>query len=420
MNCKGCDSEQYRPSHNTKGSKLNDNRVVSGMRPTGRLHLGHYHGALKNWAELQHQYECFFFVADWHALTTGYQYSSSFEQNTYDMLVDWFAAGISPSACTVFLQSKVPEQTVLHVLLSMITPLSWLERVPTYKDTIKRLNDRNLATYGFLGYPVLQSADILMYRGTQVPVGADQVAHVELTREIARSFNFAFGRGEDWETEAQKAIQRLPKKLRQQYLTVRKQFTQHGNSQGLSKISEQLKNEHYLTEDELERLTGFLEDGGRSILPEPQVLLTTNATLPGLDGEKMSKSYNNTIFLREEEGMIEKKVRTMKTDPARMRRTDPGDPDKCPVFSLHKVYSEKDTCEWASNGCKSASIGCLDCKGPLIDALAMEQKQFQERAQPYLDDREVILHVIQEGSERARTVAKETLDDVKSAVGLSF
>lgn len=399
---------------------MNEERVVSGMRPTGRLHLGHYHGALKNWANLQHEFECFFFVADWHALTTNYQSAEPIEQDTYDMLIDWFASGVSPSSSTVFVQSKVPEHAELHVLLSMITPLSWLERVPTYKDTIKKLQDRDLNTYGFLGYPVLQAADILMYRGGRVPVGADQVAHVELTREIARSFNFTFGRGQQWESVAQKAIELLPKKLRQQYRSVQRKFVEAGNSEGIERIRAQLFEQHYLTEDERERLLGYLEGIGRVLLPEPEVLLTETATLPGLDGEKMSKSYNNTIYLREEPKHLEQKVRTMQTDPARVRRNDPGNPDKCPTYSLHKIYSSADTLKWVTQGCMSAGIGCLDCKGPLIDSLQKEQQVFKSRAEPYLEDTQLIRHVIQEGSENARTVAKETLEDMKSAIGLNY
>ena len=399
---------------------MNEDRVVSGMRPTGRLHLGHYHGALKNWANLQHEFECFFFVADWHALTTNYHSTEFIEQSTYDMLVDWFASGVSPSSATVFVQSKVPEHAELHVLLSMITPLSWLERVPNYKDTIKKLQDRDLNTFGFLGYPVLQAADILMYRGGRVPVGADQAAHVELTREIARTFNFTFGRGHRWESLARKAVERLPKKLRQQYRTVQRKFVEAGNSEGIERIRAQLFEQHYLTEDERERLLGYLEGVGRVLLPEPEVLLTDTATLPGLDGEKMSKSYNNTIYLREDPKQLEQKIRTMQTDPARVRRNDPGDPDKCPTFSLHRVYSTTDTLDWVTQGCTSASIGCVDCKGPLIDALHQEQQLFRSRAEPYLEDSQLIRHVIQEGSENARTVAKETLEDIRSAIGLNY
>lgn len=395
-------------------------RVVSGMRPTGRLHLGHYHGVLKNWVELQHQKECFFFVADWHALTTNYENSEQIEQYTYDMVVDWLASGLSPQSTTIFVQSMVPEHAELHVLLSMVTPISWLERVPSYKDTIKKLNDRDLNTYGFLGYPLLQAADILLYRGGQVPVGSDQVAHVELTREIARSFNYAFGREHQWEELAERALERLPKTFRRQYQQVRKEFIERGVVDGVDRVREQLKERHNLTEVEYDRLSGFLEGSGRMILPEPQALLTDRPALPGLDGEKMSKSYHNVIYLREDEGQVEKKVRTMQTDPARVRRKDPGVPSKCPVYALHKVYSTDDTKSWVETGCRSASIGCIDCKGPLIDAINREQQVFQQRADRYIEEPEVIKHLLQEGSETARTVAKETLDDVRTAVGLGY
>lgn len=397
---------------------MKHNRVVSGMRPTGRLHLGHYHGVIKNWIELQHRWDCFFFVADWHALTTDYQISEPIHEYTREMIIDWLASGLSPQSCTMFVQSRVPEHAELHVLLSMVTPLSWLERVPSYKDMIKKLNDRDLNTYGFLGYPLLQAADILLYQADTVPVGADQVAHVELTREIARTFNFTFGRGDDWENLALRALSRLPKKLKQQYIETRTKFIEKGLSDNIARLREQLKDQHYLTEDESERLLGYLEGVGRMILSEPQALLTDKPALPGLDGEKMSKSYNNVIYLREEAGQVEKKIRKMQTDPARVRRSDPGDPNKCPVFALHKVYSESATLDWVNSGCRSANIGCLECKGPLIDDINEEQNQFKKRAAPYIEEPTVISHIINEGSEAARVAAKETLGEVRSAIGI--
>lgn len=390
------------------------------MRPTGRLHIGHYHGALKNWAQLQHQYECFFFVADWHALTTSYDETETIEQNTYEMLIDWFASGVSPSSSTVFIQSKVPEHAELFVLLSMVTPLPWLERVPTYKDTIRRLNDKNLNTFGFLGYPVLQAADILMYRGGKVPVGADQEAHVEVTRDIARAFNWNFGRDDEWKLLAQRALGRIPKKIARQYEKWRKQYVEKGVDEKLEAARALVLEQSHLSHDEQERLVGYLEDGGRIILPEPQVLLTDTPKVPGLNGEKMSKSYNNAVLMREEPDSLEPKIRTMQTDPARVRRSDPGDPNKCPVYDLHKIYSNDDTLKWVADGCKSAGIGCIDCKGPLIDSLKAEQVQFNERATPYVEDRNLIRNIIEKGSEKARVVAKETLEDVRSAVGVSF
>ncbi|MCY4143934.1 MAG: tryptophan--tRNA ligase [Gammaproteobacteria bacterium] len=397
-----------------------ENRVVSGMRPTGRVHLAHYHGALKNWAKLQHEYECFFFVADWHALTTAYSETENIEQNTYDMLIDWFASGVSPSASTVFVQSRVPEHAELHVLLSMVTPLPWLERVPTYKDTITRLNDKNLNTFGFLGYPLLQAADILMYKGTKVPVGADQVAHVELTRDIARAFNRNYGRDAEWLDLAKRALGKVPKKIAKQYAEWRKQYTEQGVSERLEAARALIYDQTHLSVDEMDRLVGYLEDGGRRILPEPEVLLTDTPLVPGLDGEKMSKSYNNTVLLREEPSVLEKKIQTMQTDPARVRRRDPGDPRKCPVYSLHKIYSETATVNWVDDGCRSASIGCLDCKSPLIDSLKKEQDGFHERAAPFIEDRSLVHNVIEKGSEKARVIARETLDDVRSAIGISY
>jgi len=388
------------------------------MRPTGRLHLGHYHGVLKNWIELQHRWDCFFFVADWHALTTDYQNSELIAEYTREMIIDWLASGLSPQSCTMFVQSRVPEHAELHVLLSMVTPLSWLERVPSYKDTIKKLNDRDLNTYGFLGYPLLQAADILLYQADTVPVGADQVAHVELTREIARTFNFAFGRGDDWEDLAFRALSRLPKKLKQKYIEARTQFIEQGLTDNIARLQEQLKDQHYLTEDEIERLLGYLEGVGRMILSEPQAMLTDKPALPGLDGEKMSKSYNNVIYLREESGQVEHKIRKMQTDPARVRRSDPGDPKKCPVYALHKVYSDSATLDWVNAGCRSARIGCLECKGPLIDSIDKEQVQFKERAAQYVEEPTVISHIISEGSEAARVAAKETLGEVRSAIGI--
>ncbi len=339
-------------------SVLSGQRVLSGMRPTGRLHLGHYHGVIKNWIKLQHQYECFFFAADWHALTTHYDDVSVIERSVWDMVIDWLAAGLNPQACTVFLQSRVPEHAELTILLSMITPLGWLERVPTYKDQIEALKEKDLATYGFLGYPLMQSADILVYKAGLVPVGEDQVSHIELTREVARRFNYLYGKQPD----------------------------------GDSKV----------------------------ILPEPKVLLTPAAKMPGLDGQKMSKSYNNTITLREAPEDVEKKIRTMPTDPARVRRTDAGDPSKCPVYQLHTVYSDEDCKTWVREGCTSAGIGCIDCKKPIIDAVKKELQPIQERAKEYAANGNLIRSIVDEGCERARNQARQTLKDVREAMGLEY
>ena len=300
------------------------------MRPTGRLHLGHYHGVLKNWIRLQHEYECFFFVADWHALTTHYEAPYDIEQYTFDTVVDWLAAGVSPGSATVFVQSKVPEHAELHLLLSMITPVSWLERVPSYKDQQTKLSNRDLSTYGFLGYPVLMSSDVLIYRAGNVPVGADQVAHVEVTREIARRFNHIYGREPQFEQHAEAAVKKMGKKGGRLYSELRKAYLTSGDVGALQKARALLAEQQNLSIGDRERLFGYLEGGGRIILPEPRVLLTNHSTVPGLDGEKMSKSYENTIRLREEPGVIEQKIKTMKTDPARVRRSDPGTPESAP------------------------------------------------------------------------------------------
>jgi tryptophanyl-tRNA synthetase len=395
-------------------------RVLSGMRPTGKLHLGHYHGVLKNWVKLQHEYECFFFVADWHALTTHYDDPSVMERSVWDMVVDWLAAGINPGSATLFLQSKVPEHAELHLLLSMITPLGWLERVPTYKDQQEKLKEKDLATYGFLGYPLLQSADILLYRAGMVPVGADQVAHVEITREIARRFNYVFGREPGFEENAEAAVKKMGKKAAKLYTTLRKRYTEGGDGEALATAQALLKEQQNITLGDKERLMGYLEGGGKVILPEPQALLTPESKMPGLDGAKMSKSYGNTISIREEPAEVERKIRTMRTDPARVRRDDPGNPENCPVWQLHEVYSDYEVKDWAQKGCRSAGIGCLDCKGPIIDSIKAELEPIQERAKQYESNPDLVKSIIQDGSEKAREAARDTMEDVRHAMGLAY
>ncbi len=389
------------------------------MRPTGRLHLGHYHGALKNWARLQHEYECYFFVADWHALTTDYEHAQNIEQYTLDTVVDWLAAGVNPGAATLFVQSKVLEHSELHLLLSMITPLSWLERVPSYKDQQAKLKDRDLATYGFLGYPLLQAADILVYRAGRVPVGGDQVAHVELTREVARRFNHIYGREPGFEEQAEAAVAKMGKKAARLYRDLRRRYLEQGDAEALERARALLAEQPNLSIGDQERLYGYLEGGGRIILPEPQALLTEQPKVPGLDGEKMSKSYHNTITLREEPDAVNEKIRTMKTDPARVRRNDPGNPDVCPVFDLHRIYSGEEVRAWAAEGCRTAGIGCLDCKKPLIDAINAELAVMRERARQFEQDPDLVQSILLEGAEKARDAARETLEDVRAAIGIS-
>ena len=388
------------------------------MRPTGQLHLGNYHGALRNWIELQYQYECYFFVADWHALTTGYENTSELQFSIREMLIDWLAAGVNPGVATIFVQSQVPEHAELHLLLSMITPLGWLERVPTYKDQQEQLKEKDLATYGFLGYPLLQSADILLYRPSFVPVGEDQVAHVEITREIARRFNYLYGREPDFDQKAEKAVKELGGRNATSYRQLRKQFQESGDAQALERARALVNSNTRITVADRERLLGYLEGSNVSILPEPQVLLTATPKVPGLDGRKMSKSYANTIGLREDPDAVARKLKTMQTDPARVRRTDPGDPEKCPVFDLHRIYSDEATRNWAASGCRSAGIGCLECKKPLIDKVVTEVTAMRERAREFQDNPELVNNLIAEGSEKARETARETLDEVRRAMHL--
>jgi tryptophanyl-tRNA synthetase len=395
-------------------------RVLSGMRPTGALHLGNYHGALKNWVRLQHEYECLFFIADWHALTTHYETRESIEADTFEMLVDWLAAGLDPAHATIFIQSKVPEHAELTILLGMITPLGWLERVPTFKEQQANLGDRDLSTYGFLGYPLMQGADILIYRANMVPVGEDQVSHVEFTREVARRFNHIYGREPGFEAKAQAAVKKLGSRRGKLYGELRTRYREQGDAEALEAAQAMLNEVQNLTVGDRERLFGYLEGTGKMILTEPEALLTPESRMPGLDGRKMSKSYNNTIGLREDPESVTKKIRTMPTDPARVRRTDPGDPEKCPVWQLHLVYSNEDTKDWVQKGCRSAGIGCLECKQPVIDAVLAEQKPIIERAQPYLEDPTLVRNIVADGCERARRLAQDTLRDVREAMGLTF
>jgi tryptophanyl-tRNA synthetase len=395
-------------------------RVVSGMRPTGLMHLGHYHGALKNWIRMQSELPCLFFVADWHALTTHYDDPTIIEKSTWDMVIDWLAAGIDPAQATIFIQSKVPEHAELHLLLSMATPLGWLERVPTYKDQIENLANRDLATYGFLGYPLLQAADVLIYRATQVPVGEDQVPHIEMMREIARRFNHLYGKEPGFEQKALEAVKKLGSKRARLYAELRTAYQQDGDAAALEQAQAMLDEAGSLSNIDRERLFGYLEGSRKIILVEPQVKLTEASRLPGLDGRKMSKSYGNSISLREDPASVTKKIRTMPTDPARVRRSDAGDPLKCPVWQLHEVYSDPNTKDWVMKGCTSAGIGCLECKQPVVEAVLAEQEPMHERAQQYIDDPSLVRAIVADGCEKARKLAQETMRDVREVMGLSY
>jgi len=395
-------------------------RVLSGMRPTGRMHIGHYHGALKNWVRLQEEYECLYFAADWHALTTHYETPERIEDSVWEMFIDWLAVGINPSRATIFIQSRVIEHAELTLLLGMIAPVGWLERVPTYKDQQEKLSDRDLTTFGFLGYPVMQAADILIYRANMVPVGEDQVSHLELVRELARRFNHIYGREPGFEDKAKAAIKKLGTRRAKRYDQLRTAFQEQGDDAALQAARAMLDEAQNLALGDRERLFGYLEGSRRVILPEPKPLLTETPRVPGLDGAKMSKSYDNAIFLREDPASVTKKIRTMQTDPARVRRSDPGNPANCPVWPLHQIYSDQATRDWVQKGCTTAGIGCLECKQPVIDAVIREQQPILERAQKYLDDPSLVRAIVADGCERARKLAEETMKDVREAMGLGY
>jgi len=401
-------------------SATSDRRILSGMRPTGMLHLGHYHGVLKNWLTLQHEYDCFFFVADWHALTTEYGAPEIIADSAYEMVVDWLAVGINPGEATLFVQSRIPEHAELCLLLSMMTPLGWLERVPTYKDQQEKLAEKDLSTYGFLGYPLLQAADILIYKAGQVPVGDDQVPHVELAREVARRFNHLYGREPGFQDKAEAAARKMGKKAAKLYFDLRKRYQEKGDAEALATARAFLESQHNIALSDRERLLGHLEGTGRTILPEPEALLAPEARMPGLNGEKMSKSYGNTIGLREAPESITQKLRTMPTDPARVRRQDPGEPEKCPVWKFHQVYSSVEVQSWVQVGCRGAGIGCLDCKQPVIDAVLAELAPIRERALDLERDTDAVRAIIADGCDVARDVARETMDEVREAMGLVY
>ena len=398
---------------------MGKDRVLSGIRPTGLMHIGHFHGALKNWVALQAQHECFYFVADWHALTSHYDDPRVIERSTFDMVTDWLAAGLDPQQATIFLQSQVPQHAELTVLLGMITPLGWLERVPTYKEQQENLKEKDLTTYGFLGYPLMQAADILVYRAQHVPVGEDQVSHLEITREIARRFNHIYGREPGFEANAAAAVKKLGGKTGKRYEALRTSYQQDGVAEAVDEAKALLAAAGSLSAAERERLEAWITGARRTILPEPHALLTPTSKIIGLDGRKMSKSYGNAIDLREPPASVEKKVRRMPTDPARVHRHDPGNPERCPVWTLHQVYSSEKTREWVWQGCTSAGIGCLECKQPLIDAINAELAPMQARIAEIEAKPGYVHDVLASGCARARQVAEDTMRDVREAMGLA-
>ena len=397
-----------------------ETRVLSGMRPTGALHLGHYHGVLKNWVKLQAEHPCLFFVADWHALTTDYEKPGALQDVGVDMVIDWLAAGVDPNQATLFVQSLVPEHAELHLLLSMMTPLGWLERVPTYKDQQEKLADKDLTTYGFLGYPLLQAADIMIYRAKYVPVGEDQVPHIEFTRELARRFNHLYGREAGYEDKAKAAVKKMGSKKARLFNELRTKFLENGDAEELKRAQALLDEQQNMPRGDRERLYGWLEGGGRKILVEAEALLTEASKLAGLDGQKMSKSYGNAIALREEPESVVKKIRTMPTDPARVKRNDPGTPEKCPVWAMHLVYSDDERKKWVRKGCTTAGIGCLECKQPVIESVLAELAPIRERAQAYVEDPTLVKKILADGCDKARALATETMREVRESMGLSY
>lgn len=393
-------------------------RILSGMRPTGRLHLGHYHGVLENWVNLQHDYDCYFFAADWHALTTHYEDPRGLANFTLEMMIDWIAAGLDPEKATLFVQSDMPEHAELHVLLSMGTPLSWLERVPTYKDQQEKLKDKDLATYGFLGYPLLQAADILLYAPQAVPVGADQIAHVELTREVARRFNHLYGREFDAATKREQSLAKIGKKHKKNYLNLVKRYQEQGDTTAYVEAQAFIAALNNITDEEKVRLLAGIDNAGRSILTEPEALLTKTSRMVGLDGQKMSKSYGNAISLRDTPDEVNEKVKRMPTDPARIRLTDAGNPNNCPVWQFHELYSPDDTKAWVVDGCTNAKIGCIDCKKPVADSVNTLLAPMQVRASELAANPTKLDAILRHGAEKARETARETLHEVRSAMGL--
>ncbi len=390
------------------------------MRPTGALHLGHYHGALKNWVRLQSEMECFYFVADWHALTTHYENPDVIEASVYEMVIDWLATGINPEQCTLFLQSRLPEHAELFTLLAMGTPISWLERVPTYKDQQQQLKDKDLSTYGFLGYPLLQAADILIYKAHYVPVGEDQSSHVELTREAARRFNDLYGRRKTDDLKIAALLDTLPKEDARYIKSMAKKRTEQGDETVLAKLPGFLAKFEGMSLDEKALLTSLVSGKGKAVLVEPDVLLTTASKLPGLDGRKMSKSYGNAIGIREDAASITKKVREMPTDPARVKLTDKGDPAKCPVWQFHLIYSDEARKTWVTEGCTTAGIGCIECKKTISDAILREQQPMLERAMPYVANPKRVREIVDLGCRRAQSVAQQTMGEVRKAMGLNY
>ncbi|TXI93768.1 MAG: tryptophan--tRNA ligase [Neisseriales bacterium] len=395
-------------------------KLFSTMRPSGRLHLGHYFGALQNWRKYQYEYESYFMLADISSLTNQYNPELNLEELIETVVIDWLASGIDPSQATIFIQSKVPEHFELSTLLAAVTPLSWLERVPSYKEKIDELEHTDLSTYGFLGLPLLQAANILAYNSKFVLINEEQLANIEFVREVARRFNHLFGREEGFEEKAQLSIKKLGSKKAEIYEQLLMEYQQEGNEESLERARFLLQDALNLAHGDRERLFAFLENKSKVIFNEPQAIFDKSNIIMGVDGQKMSNKANNCIYLRESEEEVSKKIRSMPTDPARIRRTDRGNPECCPVWKLHQVYSDKEVKEWAEMGCISAGIGCLDCKQPLIDKINEQQSELRENARIYEEDPTLVKRIITDGCNRARDVASDTLKEIKQTMNINY
>ena len=388
------------------------------MRPTGSLHLGHHFGVLKNWLELQSSYECYFFVADWHALTTDYEKSKNVSQHTLDIVATWLSVGLDPSQSTIFVQSSIKQHSELFLLLSMCTPLSWLERVPTYKETLNNFKDREINTLGFLSYPLLQAADILIYGADYVPVGEDQIAHIELAREVARRFNNLYGKDDDFKLKAINALEKIGSKNSKLYLSWTKKYQETGDKDALDSARSLIENLTNISSKDKSRLEGFIEGSGIMLLNEPQPLTTKVPKLDGLDGRKMSKSYKNTISLIEEDDLLQKKILSMQTDPSRIKKTDAGDPGKCTVWNLHKIFTENDLQKTIHKDCRSARIGCVDCKKILKKNISHEISPIRDRYHNFKSDQDNLQQILTTGCKKASEKAEKQVEIVRKAIGL--
>ncbi len=398
----------------------NISRVVSTINSDGKLHIGHYHGLIKKWIDLQYEHECFFIISDINSLILDFENTKEIKNKIYEMVIDWLSCGVDPTQVYIFAQSHVPQTKELYLLLSLITPVSWLERVPSYKELIENYIHKDISTYGLLGYSLLKCTDILLYNAKFVCSGEDHLFFVELTREIARRFNHLYGREIGFEDKAVEVIKKLGKKKSQIYLNLLQNYQQDGNDDSLEKARYLLMDTLNLSIGEKSRLFAFLENKGKVIFNEVNSIIGSNCKVIGTDGNKMSTNFNNAISLKESYDNISKKIKSMETDPARIRLKDPGNPTKCPVWRLHEIYSNKEVLQWVDNGCRSAKIGCLDCKGPLIDSINKEQLKFIENSKQYSKDYNLVKNILTDGAEKAIDIAENTIQIVKKVMNINY